>query len=240
MDIPVLICEHQQRPSVKAVPVRVGEADIITSMLTYMAMQASTAISGTALVTDGDTLRVGVTRVRLSGVDAPEISQRCRSDSREVACGAMAAEWLRRRVEGQPIACKTVDTDRYGRSVAICRVRGADVGAAIVEAGWATAYRRYSIAYVGQEARARAARRGIWALGFEPPAAYRRERRLAAVSPAPDPRCPIKGNVSASGARIYHMPGSRAYAEVRIDARNGERWFCAERDAVAAGWRPIR
>jgi hypothetical protein len=106
--------------------------------------------------------------------------------------------------------------------------------------GWATAYRRYSMAYVGQEARAREARRGIWALGFEPPADYRRERRLADVPQAPDPRCPIKGNVGASGARTYHMPGGRAYPEVRIDARKGERWFCSERKAVAAGWRPIR
>lgn len=205
-----------------------------------MAMAASTAISGTAHVADGDTLRVGATRVRLLGVDAPELSQRCGDDGRKVACGAMAAEWLRRRVAGRPITCQAVEIDRYGRSVAICRVGGGDVGAAIVEAGWATAYRRYSMAYVAQEARARAARRGIWALGFEPPADYRRERRLADVPPAPDPRCPIKGNVSASGARIYHMPGSRAYPEVRIDARNGERWFCAEREAVAAGWRPIR
>jgi endonuclease YncB( thermonuclease family) len=205
-----------------------------------MAVAASTAISGTAHVADGDTLRVGATRVRLLGVDAPELSQRCGDDGRRVACGAMAAEWLRRRVAGRPIACEAVDIDRYGRSVAICRVGGADVGAAIVEAGWATAYRRYSMAYVGQEARARAARRGIWALGFEPPAAYRRERRLADVPPAPDPRCPIKGNVSASGSRIYHMPGSRAYPEVRIDARGGERWFCSEREAVAAGWRAVR
>lgn len=215
------------------------EADITIGVLAYLAMAASATISGTAHVADGDTLRVGGARVRLSGVDAPELSQRCGPDGRKVGCGAMAAEWLRRRVEGRAIVCETVDTDRYGRSVAVCRVGGQDVGAAIVEAGWATAYRRYSTAYVAQEDRARAARRGIWALGFEAPADYRRERRLADVPPAPNARCPIKGNVSASGVRIYHMPGSRAYPEVRIDARKGERWFCSEREAVAAGWRPV-
>lgn len=96
------------------------------------------------------------------------------------------------------------------------------------------------MAYVAQEDRARAARRGIWALGFEQPADYRRGRRLAQVPSAPDPRCAIKGNVSVSGARIYHLPGSRAYPEVRIDAGRGERWFCSEGEAVAAGWRPVR
>jgi endonuclease YncB( thermonuclease family) len=214
--------------------------DIIIGVLSYMVMAASAAIFGTAHVADGDTLRVGAVRVRLSGVDAPELSQRCGAEGRQVECGVVAAAWLRRRVEGRPITCEQVDTDRYGRSVATCRVGGEDIGAAIVEAGWATAYRRYSMVYVGQEARARAARRGIWALGFEPPADYRRERRLADVPQAPDPRCPIKGNVGASGARIYHMPGSRAYPEVRVNVRKGERWFCSEREAVTAGWRPIR
>ena len=201
-------------------------------------MAASTAITGTAHVVDGDTLRVGATRVRLSGVDAPELSQRCGPDGRKVACGVVAAKWLRRRVEGRPIACDPVDTDRYGRSVATCRAGGEDLGSAIVEAGWATAYRRYSVAYVAQEARARAARRGIWALGFEAPADYRRERRLADVPSAPDPRCAIKGNVSVSGTRIYHVPGSRTYPEVLIDARKGERWFCSPEDAEKEGWRP--
>jgi endonuclease YncB( thermonuclease family) len=201
---------------------------------------ASSAITGTAHVVDGDTLRVGDARVRISGIDAPELSQRCGPVGGEVACGTMAADWLRRRIGGQPVACGIVDIDRYGRSVAVCRVGGQDIGAAMVEAGWATAYRRYSTAYVAQEDRARTARRGIWALGFDAPADYRRERRLADVPTAPDPRCAIKGNVAGSGARIYHMPGSRAYPEVRIDTGKGERWFCSEREAAAAGWRPVR
>jgi endonuclease YncB( thermonuclease family) len=213
---------------------------MITGAPGWLLMATSAAITGPAHVVDGDTLRVGEARVRLSGVDAPELSQRCGPDGRKVACGAMAADWLRRRIEGRPIACETVDTDRYGRSVAVCSVGGEDVGAALVATGWATAYRRYSLAYVGQEDRARTARLGIWALGFEAPADYRRERRLADVPAAPDARCAIKGNIGASGARIYHLPGSRAYPEVRIDTRKGERWFCSERDAAAAGWRSVR
>ncbi|MES3100587.1 thermonuclease family protein [Sphingomonas faeni] len=195
---------------------------------------------GNAHVTDGDTLRIGATRVRLSGVDAPELSQRCGREGHEVACGKMAADWLRHRVESRLVTCQTVDTDRYGRSVATCRIGVEDVNAALVEMGWATAYRRYSMDYVNQEDRARAANRGIWALGFQMPADYRRARRLADVPPAPDPRCAIKGNVGTSGARIYHMPGSRTYPEVRINTRKGERWFCSEGAAVAAGWRAVR
>lgn len=49
--------------------------------------------------------------------------------------------------------------------------------------------------------------------------------------------CLIKGNVSARGERIYHPPGCRYYGATRIDPARGERWFCSEQEAVAAGWR---
>ncbi|WP_449618998.1 sunset domain-containing protein [Sphingomonas agrestis] len=76
-------------------------------------------------------------------------------------------------------------------------------------------------------------------MGFERPEAYRRNRR--ALDPAPPGRrCSIKGNVSAQGERIYNFPGSRTYSEVRIDVRNGERWFCSAADAARHGWRPVR
>jgi endonuclease YncB( thermonuclease family) len=49
--------------------------------------------------------------------------------------------------------------------------------------------------------------------------------------------CQIKGNIGSSG-RIYHLPGSDSYAGTRIDGSKGERWFCTEAEARAAGWRP--
>lgn len=52
--------------------------------------------------------------------------------------------------------------------------------------------------------------------------------------------CTIKGNISASGAHIYHVPGDRYYGATRIDFLKGERYFCSEADARAAGWRRAR
>lgn len=50
--------------------------------------------------------------------------------------------------------------------------------------------------------------------------------------------CAIKGNVSiGSGERIYHVPGQRYYAETVIRSEYGERYFCSEQEARAAGWR---
>lgn len=50
-------------------------------------------------------------------------------------------------------------------------------------------------------------------------------------------RCNIKGNVNTRGERIYHVPGQRYYNQTRISASHGERWFCSEEEARAAGWR---
>ena len=48
----------------------------------------------------------------------------------------------------------------------------------------------------------------------------------------------IKGNISLStGEKIYHVPGGEFYDRTVIDEAKGERWFCTEAEAVAAGWR---
>lgn len=54
----------------------------------------------------------------------------------------------------------------------------------------------------------------------------------------PSGNCMIKGNISSSG-RIYHLPGSAAYDKTQIDESRGERWFCTEAEAQAAGWRSL-
>lgn len=53
----------------------------------------------------------------------------------------------------------------------------------------------------------------------------------------PGSGCQIKGNIGARG-KIYHVPGSTWYEKTQIDESQGERWFCTEEEARAAGWRP--
>lgn len=53
--------------------------------------------------------------------------------------------------------------------------------------------------------------------------------------------CNIKGNVSIeTGERIYHVPGQKFYQQTRISPQHGERWFCSESEARAAGWRKAK
>jgi len=48
----------------------------------------------------------------------------------------------------------------------------------------------------------------------------------------------IKGNISYNtGEKIYHVQGQRFYDDTVINSAYGERWFCTEQEAQAAGWR---
>ena len=201
------------------------------------------ALSGRARAIDGDTLELGRARIRLHGIDAPESAQRCRAQARFWACGREATRALARLIRGKQVACEERDRDRYGRIVAVCTAAGQDLNGWMVAGGWALAYRQYSRAYVATERRARSAKRGVWQGEFVPPWDWRRGKRLAGVqrvTPRRSGRCDIKGNIGSSGKRIYHMPGGRYYGGTRIDTSRGERWFCTESEARAAGWRRSR
>lgn len=61
------------------------------------------------------------------------------------------------------------------------------------------------------------------------------------ASPHAPSDCVIKGNISINtGKRIYHVPGQKYYQQTKISPEYGERWFCTEAEAQAAGWRRAR
>ncbi len=226
----------------------VGTAAV--SLCGEMACVSQERISGRAEITDGDSLEIGSTRIRLYGVDAPEGRQSCkRDDGRNWACGNEAARKLRSLIGDRTVTCTQRDVDDYGRSVAVCRSGAVDLSAEMARSGFATASRRYSSDYIDEENAARTARRGIWAGEFTPPEEYRRNDRgdtpvqRGDDRTSPRPRCDgcyIKGNINGEGKRIYHVPGSSSYDNTVIDESQGERWFRTEGEARAAGWRPPR
>jgi endonuclease YncB( thermonuclease family) len=210
---------------------------ILVLMLIVLSTQATAAPNGVVRIVDADTIDVGGVRVRLFGIDAPEMGQPCSADGREWDCGAWTRDAVSNRFEGAYARCKTVDTDRYGRVVAQCAVDGQDMGRMIVHSGLAWAYRRYSETYDLDEKAAAIAGRGLWAVEVQLPSDYR--AAAVAVDNAPTGACAIKGNIS-NGGRIYHLPGQEHYGRTRINPANGERWFCSASEAEAAGWRAAR
>ncbi len=194
-------------------------------------------LSGPARVIDGDTIVIAGTHVRLEGIDAPERAQTCgRALAGKWACGKSAAAALEHLLAHQSVDCQDRGTDKYGRMLGVCYVGTRDINAQMVREGLAWAFVKYSRSYVHEEAEARALRIGIWQGTAEPAWDFRAERWRGAQQVAPR-GCAIKGNVSRNG-RIYHLPWSPWYGKVRIDEKKGERWFCSESEALAAGWRP--
>jgi endonuclease YncB( thermonuclease family) len=213
---------------------------------------ATGIIESSAKVIDGDTLHIAGQRVRLHGIDAPESAQQCK-DAKDVGypCGQQATAALANHIGQQPISCKGYEIDRYGRIIAVCRLGAEDINAWMVSQGWAMTYRTYSLDYVSEEGQARAAGSGIWRGEFTPPWDWRTSQRdepdRQITSPRSDSQgpataggCRIKGNISSKGERIYHVPGGRWYDPTKIDTGAGERWFCTEAEARAAGWRPAK
>ena len=140
--------------------------------------------SGIARVIDGDTIEVRGTHIRLDGIDAPESKQTCEANGRTYACGKQATEALIVLLGAQPVECTETSRDRYQRIIAKCRVESTDLGAWMVEHGWAVAFRRYSLEYVGAEDRARTAKLGLWAGTFEMPEDWRRQKTIQGLQRA--------------------------------------------------------
>lgn len=210
---------------------------ILRSLIVLMLLTGPTlALEGRARVVDGDTLELAGERVRLFGIDAPELDQVCDRGGAAWACGAAARDMLAKIVAGGRLTCAVQDVDRYGRAVAVCLRQDTDVAALMVRQGGAMAYRRYSDRYVNAEVAARREGLGVWASDWMEPEAYRQQDQ-APVQAAPDGGCAIKGNIGAQGKRIYHLPGQADYAATRINEGKGERWFCSEAEARAEGFR---
>lgn len=203
----------------------------------YSVSCSAAEISGRASVIDGDTIEIRGTRIRLHGIDAPESDQSCTKEKQQYRCGQKSAFFLSDIISGSTVKCDQKDTDRYGRAVSECFSKGLNLNAEMVKSGWAMAYRKYSHAYISDEAHAKKNKLGMWAGEFQAPWDYRtgptvRERSQSAG-------CLIKGNINAKGRKIYHLPGTTAYGKTQINERKGERWFCSEAEAAAAGWSPV-
>jgi len=190
-------------------------------------------------VVDGDTINVLIggdeLRLRYIGVDTPETVD----PRRPVGCfGKEASAHNRELVEGKTVGLErdVSETDRFGRLLRYVWLGGEMINAQLVEEGYATAYTyppdvRYSELFATLQAEARTQGRGLWGACATPEAPSPTAAAGACAQPL------IKGNVSSGGEKIYHVPGGYYYDDTVIDTAKGERWFCTEAEAVAAGWR---
>ena len=136
-------------------------------------------IEGITRVVDGDTLKIGKSRIRLHGIDAPESKQRCRDQKlSDWLCGQEATKALRKKINNRAVQCLSDKKDRYKRYIAICYVDGVNLNQWLVLNGWAVAYQKYSKPYINAEAIARSQEVEIWSGEFILPWKWRRGKRL--------------------------------------------------------------
>ena len=101
-------------------------------LLLVNAAPAYAQITGTATVTDGDTLRIDDTRIRLHGIDAPEAAQTCIIEDTVWHCGGEAALALAHLVADHTITCRQRGIDHYQRIIAECFAGSINLNAAMV------------------------------------------------------------------------------------------------------------
>lgn len=199
----------------------------------------SASVSGTFKVTrviDGDTIEIeGGEHVRYIGIDTPETVD----PRKPVQCfGIEASKKNKELVEGKTVRLEKdiTDRDKYNRLLRYVWVDSLFVNLELVKQGFATSYSyppdvKFQKEFSAAEKEAREANRGLW------------EACPVSVTPTvqiQEPtknECNIKGNISASGDKIYHLPGCGSYTKTQIDEKRGERWFCSEKEAQEAGWR---
>lgn len=231
-------------------------AALVALILLYAPARAG-EFAGVPRVVDGDTLVIGVTKVRLEGIDAPETDQIClNAAGTRWTCGIEARDRLAAHIAGKEIACTSTGIDVYRRALGTCKLMSENLNEWMVREGWALAYVKYSSLYTRSEEDARTNQRGLWRGAFIAPWDWRHRNEMTTILGAFRvpinaqsmllPRssntgatsdCIIKGNVNHNGERIYHMPDQKFYANIDMTKGGGRRWFCTPQEAEAAGWR---
>jgi len=129
-------------------------------------------LEGRAQIVDGDSLTLNGERVRLLGIDAPELAQFCDRNSGRWACGRAATKALRAQINGGSVECEGQQFDKHNRVLATCYAGGIELNRWMVSEGWAVSFGGI---YQGEELAARSEKKGIWQSKFELPHIWRRQ-----------------------------------------------------------------
>jgi endonuclease YncB( thermonuclease family) len=153
---------------------RAATALAALALLLLSAPAVAETARGPARAIEGDLLDVGGQRVRLAAIDAPDRGQRCRNRRNvDYDCFEVSRNALERLTKGRIVTCilnKPPPTPKLG----VCKLDdGRDVAGVMAYAGWALAFRRLDDRYVGLEALAVTARRGLWGGRVEAPWIWR-------------------------------------------------------------------
>ena len=143
-------------------------------------------VKGVAKVVDGDTIIINKKKIRLFGIDAPELEQHCKKPwiqfnfinlNKDYNCGLVAKEKLKKIISKNKIKCIGEKYDRYKRLIAICYKKGKDLNKWLVRNGLAINYTKYSKKYLRSENQAKREKVGLWSGEFDEPWEWRKKNK---------------------------------------------------------------
>ncbi len=134
-------------------------------------------IEGKAKIIDGDTIHIEKNKIRLHGIDAPEIDQTCAIKDKVWNCGIESSLELKKLILDNNISCVVSDIDKYNRYIAECFINNKNINKLMVRNGWAIAYRYYSLEFVEDEKLAEKDKNGLWQGKFQEPYLYRKSKQ---------------------------------------------------------------
>ena len=155
---------------------------IILTLFFFKIVQA-TEITGIPKVVDGDSLRINSYKIRLEGIDAPEMKQKCKmpylqimffSFQKDYYCGQISKKKLAQKIGNKPVKCILLGKDRYKRYLAKCFKGTINLNRWMVRNGYAIAYRKYSKIYIPHENFAKEEKLGLWSGTFIKPEKWRK------------------------------------------------------------------
>ena len=135
-------------------------------------------------IIDGDTIVIEGTKIRFSGIDAPESfykgkNQRCIFNDFIVNCGELAKKFLVELIDKKEVICKLEkNPDRYNRKLGECFIDGISISSLMVKNGYAFDYPKYSKKkFAKDQKHARENKLGLWKMKFEFPWNFREKIR---------------------------------------------------------------
>jgi endonuclease YncB( thermonuclease family) len=190
-------------------------------------------LSGSARVTAPGQFRIGDTAVTLAAITALDTGQRCqRVSGSDWPCGREARQATEKLVRGRKVGC-TFQGSGDPRP-ATCTAGGKDLAAELTRQGHSFADGLLFASYSVQEQQARETKSGLWAGTPERPDEWRARLWSEAEAAAPG-GCAIKTRISGNDRR-YLRPEDGDYARTVVRDARGEKWFCTEDEAKAAGF----
>ena len=143
-------------------------------------------IYGVPRVIVGDTIQINSKKIRLEGIDAPEIKQMCKKPflkisviigfvfNKDYSCGIISKQKLREKIGESKIKCISSLKDRYKRYLATCYKKNINLNRWLVSNGFAVAYKKYSKKYIRDEVYAKENKLGLWKGSFLRPEKWRK------------------------------------------------------------------